>query len=259
MNRELKLALIFGLSAVLGVMVLISDHFSKLRQQDLAPLAGDEPGRLTMVGNRPAEADPFTPEAPLVQPNPLPEKPANPTPELDQSFPDEINQTRPVNPTPGEKTPETPGLATAPADKDYTIAEGDTLYKLSKRFYDNPSLFSKLAEYNKLGDGRGLKVGMKIKVPHIDVLMGRAKPGTAPATPQNESIRPRPIEESPIMSAKQTVGVYKVVSGDTLHAIARKAGVPVKTLLEANPGLRGREDELKVGMELRVPREAGRN
>jgi len=247
-------------------MVLISDHFSKLRQQDLAPLAGDDPGSLTMVGNRPNQADPFTPDQPLVQPNPQPitppiQNPQNESSKLDQSKPDEIHQTRPTSPLPlpNEESPSVPGLPSAPADKDYTIAEGDTLYKLSKRFYDNPALFTKLAEYNKLGDGRGLKVGTKIKVPHIDVLMGRAKPVSTPAAPQNESVRPRPIEESPIMSAKQTIGVYKVVSGDTLHAIARKAGVPVKTILDANPRLRGREDELKVGMEIRVPREAGRN
>lgn len=252
MSRELKLALIVGFSLVLAVAVLVSDHWRTRGGNDLASLPGDDPGRMTTVGKlQDGKKDAwFTPANPLPETAPKPvriDPPVGPMTDPKRNDSDKNS----VSLLPEPKGP----VATTLPDRDYTITEGDTLYKLAKQFYNDAGLHKALSDYNKLGDGRGLKVGAKIKLPDRTVLTGEALPYAGGAKPNSpaKADGTKPTNSDP-QKAMETVMTYKVQSGDTLSSIARKVGCPIAKLMELNSSLRGREDSLSVGMELQVPK-----
>ena len=49
---------------------------------------------------------------------------------------------------------------------------------------------------------------------------------------------------------------YEVASGDTLSSISKSFDVTVSKVVELNPGLKGREGQLKVGEKLTLPKKA---
>jgi LysM repeat protein len=254
-TRELKLALIVGLSLVLVVGVLITDHVKKSDAASaVAPMTGDDPSRLTVVGN--SGSDPYTPSKQLPEPEPKPKPVPQPEPKV-------INQTQPDS----GKTAQLPDgsqqssiedqftgpTPTAIPDTVYAIQSGDTLYSICKKQYGDASLHNKLSDYNKLTAGKALKLGQKLNLPAKDVLTGKAlpytgKPSTTPAIPSGN----KPISDGPLVAASTTV-TYKVSSGDTLSSIARKFNTSLTKIRELNPALRGREDSLSVGDELKLP------
>lgn len=63
-------------------------------------------------------------------------------------------------------------------------------------------------------------------------------------TPTVPTPAERPVEEAPSSE-------YTVEPGDTFYTIARKLGVPMKALMDANPGVEPRR--LRVGQKLVVP------
>lgn len=264
-TRELKLALIVGFSLVLMVWVLITDHVQKSSQLDaLAPIQSADPSRLSTVGN--TAENPFIPKNQLVEPEPRPAKTEQNTALLpsDQDKPVQI----PQGGQGGEKAKtsaidfEEGGLKpTATPDKPYSVQSGDTLYSICKKQYQDASLHSKLAEYNKLPDGKALKLDQKLVLPAKDVLQGKALPYVKSAAnplgnPLNTN-KPavKPASDGPLLEAAVTSASYKVSGGDTLSSIARKYKITLAKLYELNPKLRGREDQLTVGEELRVPSE----
>ncbi|WP_144475061.1 LysM peptidoglycan-binding domain-containing protein [Cytobacillus oceanisediminis] len=85
---------------------------------------------------------------------------------------------------------------------DYTVASGDTLWKIAAKF--NSSI-SDIVTLNDLDPNQYLYVGQKLKVP-------------APATPEPT---PQPV-------------VYTVQSGDTLWKIAQKYGTTIDAIVKAN-------------------------
>lgn len=248
MSRELKLALILGFSFVLAVTVLVSDHWRTGRGSDLATLPGDDPSQMTTVGRLEGKKDVLTPAVPLPETDPKPVMPVKPDTGMavkpDSHSSEDANGLK-TSPLPAGPAP------TATPDREYTIADGDTLYKIAKQTYSDAGLHKALADYNKLGDGRGLKVGAKIKLPDRAVLTGDALPYAGPN--KTAGTAPKP-ETSDIRKVMETTVTYKIQPGDTLSSIARKAGCPVSKLLELNKSLRGREDSLTVGVELSVPK-----
>jgi nucleoid-associated protein YgaU len=62
-----------------------------------------------------------------------------------------------------------PSLAPAPAPKvkTYTVAAGDSLSKIAKNFYGNPSQYMKIFEANKdkLSDPNKINVGQELVIP----------------------------------------------------------------------------------------------
>lgn len=70
--------------------------------------------------------------------------------------------------TKAETKPEpTTAEPTKPAYTTYTIAQGDTLYKVSEKFYGSASIanIEKIVAYNGLDSASGLRVGDVIKIP----------------------------------------------------------------------------------------------
>jgi LysM repeat protein len=266
-TRELKLALIVGLSLVLVVGVLITDHVKRSdTPSSVTPLAADNPASLTSVGQ--PTPDPFTPGTPIA-----------PTDSTFQPKAPEIvghtviDQTKPNGSTAGNRTktdndfagnssqddPLPPGpKPTVTPDRPYTIASGDTLYSICKKQYNDGSLHAKLAEYNKLADGKSLKLNQKIVLPAKEVLQGKALPfvTSSTATPLPEpKVETKPSDSSPLTTMFIS---YKVVSGDTLTSIARRHDLSLARLRELNPSIRGREDQIAVGDELKLPKAAKR-
>ena len=252
-TRELKLALIVGFSLVLVVWVLITDHVKKSGPSEaLAPMRGDDPARLTTVGG--GSANPFIPNKPLTEPE-LP----RPKPQPEAGKPVQINQTGPAAGGGHETSPVEPpqdagGLRpTATPDKPYTVQSGDTLYNICKKQYGDAGLHGKLAEYNKLADGKALKLDQKLVLPAREVLEGKALPYSAkPAAPSTV----KPLVDGPLNQAAVTTATYEVASGDTLTSIARAFDVTVAKVVELNPALKGREGQLRLGEKLTLPKKA---
>ena len=141
-----------------------------------APTATLEPGAPTSPPEAPTEA--------VVAPT---EVPAGPTPTL-----------RPF-PTP------TPGIP-----KSYTLATGEFIYCIARRFNVNPS---ELLSVNGLGSGSLVFAGMELKIPQS----GNPFPGS-------RSLKPHPA-------------YYTVASGDTLNTIACSFGSADPNTIAAANGL----------------------
>jgi hypothetical protein len=84
-----------------------------------------------------------------------------------------------------------------------------------------------------------------------------------PAEAQTNLVLPSltaPTNVAPVMSPVETAPApaaaeYVVGKGDTFYSIARKSGVSIKAIIEANPGVV--PTKLKVGQKLTIPAAAG--
>ncbi len=163
--------------------------------------------------------------------------PTNPTPATPAPAPTNVVST-PATPTNIPATPATPvdsGAAVAPvagAATDYTIAQGDTLGALAKKF--NVKVKA-IEDANPGIDPTKLKIGQKIHIP--------APPAAAPtATPTAGA-----ATDATAAAGEQ---MYTVKSGDTLGAIAKATGVHIKDLRSANSL---KTDRITVGQKLKIP------
>ena len=74
-----------------------------------------------------------------------------------------------------------------------------------------------------------------------------------PSVPSTQSIIvPREQKPVPIDLRPSDLAIYKVERGDTLWGIARKNGVPLSKLLDANPNL-NQSGRLSIGQEIMIP------
>ncbi len=72
-----------------------------------------------------------------------------------------------------------------------------------------------------------------------------------PAEPSNAAPQPPPPPPAPPAPPEPTTSEYTIVKGDTFATIAKKSGVSVKAMEEANPGVNARK--LKIGQKLNIP------
>ncbi|SIT58567.1 Lipoprotein [Mesorhizobium prunaredense] len=181
-----------------------------------------------------------------------------------------------------ESRPDAPRMATAggePRATEIIVKEGETISGLSRR-YGVPA--DALMKVNGLSATNGLKTGQKIVIPAYAYSGKKPAPKLADAKPANDTKHDVPakapemvavlpqqpklkegksaaqVEASAAASQpKDTApkaagagGSYTVQQGDTLSAIARKTGVGVVALKQAN----GMQDGLlKIGQTLKVP------
>lgn len=174
-----------------------------------------------------------------------------------------------TEPLPGSLTPapvrpvaiEVPAaLPPTPADRIYTVADGESFFRICKQQYGDGKLWRKLVKYNGLSEAAPLKVGQKLRVPTVDVLNG--KPAAAqPAAAVAAVDRVVPIRTA----ANQTVTnpaspvktrTYTVRKGDTLAAIAQRELGSVrrsKDIIEANRKILSDPDNVPLGAVLVIP------
>lgn len=164
----------------------------------------------------------------------------------------------------------------------HPVRPGDTLYRLAQQYYGDSKLWEPLAEYNRrlLGPGNRLSVGVTLRIPPRDVLLGRARlgeqgspitapatgPGAAPASPSSTPAAPTP-PTPPGRAAPATpprTGLaqapatteYVVQRGDTLGEISQKmlgTSRRWREILELNRSVIRDENALTVGTRLRLP------
>ncbi len=247
MTRELKLALIVGFFLVMVVTVLLSDHYSKSRQSELA---ADMPAKPTLVPNLASEPDDgesaevllasnrvggMGPDAPLVGPVVPNETQYPPIRTADQT-------------TAGEQSPGTgfpPGAQSAESAP-FTLVQGtsrDEQNRLLKETVDRA--MERLA-------GRGGARPEAIGRETVDSGPGgRVGGGTLVAE--------RPIETA--LSRETLVPsnadrIHVVASGETLTKVARRYyndGAMWKQLAAYNAGIAGKDGQVRVGAKLKIP------
>lgn len=117
--------------------------------------------------------------------------------------------------------------------KTHTVAKGETLGDISKKYYGTTKNWKKIVEANPGTSPEGLKVGQKLVIPEA------AGSTTAPAGG---------VEAAP------AAGDYVIKAGDTLGSIAQKelgSKHKWKELQDANPGLDPRN--LRAGQKIKIP------
>ncbi|MGB6219685.1 LysM peptidoglycan-binding domain-containing protein [Haloferula sp.] len=123
----------------------------------------------------------------------------------------------------------------------YTVSRGDTLSRIARKNGTTPEVLVKL---NKLKDASLIRLGQKLLLPAKEVPVadaGTRKPEPKPA----EKVTNAPSARG---------GTHTVKEGETFFGIARKYGLSVETLAEANPNANPRA--IQVGQSLKlVPRE----
>jgi len=115
--------------------------------------------------------------------------------------------------------------AQSPCGNAVTVSPGDTLYRIATRC---GTTVSALVNHNQISNPNRIEVGQRIDMP------GRVAGGASP-------------------QARGLVGGgrYIVRPGDTLYAISRQFGIPLRVLLSMNPQIDPRF--LRVGIDIRLP------
>lgn len=181
-------------------------------------------------------------------------------------------QPEPIRPEPGM-------LDTAPANSgSYIVKDGDNFWEISKKVYGTHGLFLALYEFNrsKVPNADLLRPGTELSTPDISTLKPLA--ATIAATEQPKLARPRKAAESSTVSttvrratssAKDSglffreagLPVYRVGKSDTLRKIALDhlgRAERWEQIYNMNQELLKSEDDLRPGVELRLPADASR-
>ena len=271
MTRETKLSILIGVSLVLVVAILISDHFSTANNAELAAeLDPLDPGAETTGVAYEMEAPPvivqdetgrFVPFESIAANNEPIEAERSTLSELAQSLQDEFEMFR-ENGVPAaaqtdttenpraalpprnlleDAEPEPKPTTTAP-EQTHTVREGDTLWSIAQRYYGNGALHADLTKFNGLPAGSALEVGQKLRIP---ARSGLGQPAPKPAA-------------SPGPKGGDGYKVYTVQAGDTLSQIAQRECGSVSKMYDirdAQGRSIGEPDDfvLRVGMTLRLP------
>ena len=177
-----------------------------------------------------------------------------PAPQVAQVTPVNLNTPGPVPSTlPTTVIPTPPTSPTTP-DRVHTVVSGDSVFKLSAKYYGDGKVWRKVARYNGLPEqpAPALKIGQQLKFPAAEVLLGRA-PTPAEARAMAAAPTPRTTAAAP---ATQKTRAYTVKKGDTLAEIAQRELGTVrraKDILELNKGVIRSADNIRQGMTIHLP------
>lgn len=157
-------------------------------------------------------------------------------------------QARPLSVAPAPP----PNVAPAAPDRIHTVVSGDSVFKLSAKYYGDGKVWRKVARYNGLPEepAPALKIGQQIKFPAAEVLLGRAP---TPAEVRAVAAVPAPRTQA---GAAQKTRPYVVKKGDTLAEIAQKELGTVrrtKEILELNKGVIKSADRIPLGATIQLP------
>jgi nucleoid-associated protein YgaU len=140
-----------------------------------------------------------------------------------------------------------------PSTRDYTVAAGDTAYKIAKKFYGRGEDWPRLSAANpgRIGANGQVREGVLLKVP---ATLAGAKSSPA-VTPGKESAKPGD-KFAAKTSGKVGVRTYTVKSGDTLGQIAQRELKTTKRmpeLLALNSKTLKNPNDIRAGMVLTLP------
>lgn len=164
--------------------------------------------------------------------------------------------------------------------KKHTVAKGDSLAKISRKYYGDDKLWNRLAEYNKsrVSADNNVNLGVTLMIPPRDVLMGQAslapegarppaartelakadatKAGSKPDPRKLDPKKADPKKPETAPAPKAAERTYTVKSGDTLALIAERelgSGKRWREIQRLNTGTLGDDDTIAVGMVLKLP------
>ncbi len=193
--------------------------------------------------------------------------PANPTTSV-EVFPPTVEGSATaavpaVQTTAPPSAPTTPGLLSTPTALPtegpcvHTVQPGEWLFAIARKYNVNPEDL-KAANPQLAGRYDQLKPGDVLNIPNCNQPPATAVPPTIEPTTGSitspEQPTPIPVVGSPTPAPTPiplTGRIYTVAPGDTLGTIARKFGITVQALKDAN-GLTS--DALSVGQQLKIPK-----
>lgn len=229
MTREHKLALIVGFSLVLIVGVLISDHFSPARMQDVSA-AGMSAGTPVKFGSSPDGLR--VPAEATARPQ----------------LPDTLTSNNVANRLPEQPTYQPPAPTPAPAPKPDELVMGAP---------SDPSIVPEPLrnDFEPATGGIGERLAGSI---------GNTIPGSGNATLPQESALTKPVEQPAVITppvpskpySSGTMTRYTIQEGDSIYRIAITQygdGTLWSRLREFNPGKIGSEGELRDGVVIELP------
>lgn len=293
MTRENKLALVVGFGLLLFVGILVSDHFSAAQRQETTKLSASDTGRDRAV--RPITIAAVTPpaaSATTVQPEPMATNVSNVQPTHGvtpiSSQPEPVRQTLVVEPVVAAKPAAVKTQESEPGVRMHPIAEGETLFSICKKEYNDGSLSVALAKYNKnvIPDPKKLRKGVTIRLPSVETLRGEGKSTRAEAAPRQGASNEVPALAAADVIATETGaapggvvnvevsasgkgasksatkaatsadaskgGTYTVRKGDTLYSIAQRE-LGSKSRWQEIAALNGGKDSLTPGATIKLP------
>lgn len=129
----------------------------------------------------------------------------------------------------------------------YTVKEGDTLFTIAQKYYQDGFKFPKLAEINKLADVNNIEVGQVLDIPNLEEPKADAETTESTGTGGAENLT--------IWGEKITGDSYTVVEGDWLSKIAGRAYGDImayEKIVQANNITN--PDLIEPGTVLKLPR-----
>lgn len=240
MTRELKLALIVGFLLVMVVTVLLSDHYSKSRQSDLA---ADTPARPTLVPDLSPEVE--EPETALAIGDGGPIGPDMP---LTGGPQNSSNTQQPVRMADGSIAGND-GLGQVPEGGNTAVPNGDPVVFNQGRDDQNRLLAEAVARATRRLSGEDGSMPEALKREFVN---GTPGPSGTPVPNETET----KLAEETQLPEPAAERIHTVVAGDTLTKVARKYyndGNAWKQLAAYNSGVIGKDAQVRIGAKLRIP------
>jgi LysM repeat protein len=148
----------------------------------------------------------------------------------------------------------------------HTVKSGDTLYTISQNYNVHIGL---LMRVNRIINPYNLRIGTKlcIPVPAVETPTPEVPPIPMPEVcpvpmpevcpmpaPERPTTRPTPKPETkPAPTHPSCKGtLYMIARGDTLYMIAKRKGVSLKSIMDANPDID--PYNMKIGDKICIPR-----
>lgn len=141
----------------------------------------------------------------------------------------------------------------------YTVKEGDTLFLISEKYYQDGYKYTEIAKANNLSNVDQIETGQVLEIPRLEVQKAQASPTPSPSA----SVEPQAqAEETATGGGNTTIwgpkiegDSYTVVEGDWLSTIAARAYGDImayQKLAEANSI--ANPDLILPGQTLKIPR-----
>jgi len=136
----------------------------------------------------------------------------------------------------------------------YTVKDGDTLFTIAEKYYQDGYKFEEIAQANNIADPNNLEAGQVLEIPKLEAAAPSETPSPA-ETPQATAQPTSQPENMTTWGPKINGTTYTVMEGDWLSKIAGRAYGDIfayKKLAEVNhiPN----PDLIEPGMVLVIPR-----
>lgn len=133
----------------------------------------------------------------------------------------------------------------------YTVKEGDTLFTISEKYYNDGNQFTKIAEENKLASADAITTGQVLEIPKLEAVAQKTETTVIPS----QDLGTGGATNLTIWGEKITEDSYTVVEGDWLSTIAGRAYGDIMAypkIAEAN-NIKN-PDIIEPGQVLKIPR-----